>query len=77
MAVQHSQSAPGQFAAAIKRADPRSQLAAPRPAGAVIDHGHGEPAEAAEPAVPPADVIRQLTEQYSRYGAPKTENADG
>jgi hypothetical protein len=43
--VQSSQSQPGQFAAAIKKADPRSQVAAgliPAPDRGDIDHGHGD-----------------------------------
>lgn len=68
MAVQHSQSAPGQLAAAIKKADPRSQVAAPRPA-AIIDHGHGEPAAVAQPS---ADILAALTGQDSRIGKVET-----
>jgi hypothetical protein len=64
--IKHSQSAPGQLAAAIKKADPRSRAGMPRPA-AVIDHGHGEGGPAA-PAQSVGDVLAQLTGQDSRIG---------
>jgi hypothetical protein len=54
--MQSSQSQPGQFAAAIKKSDPRSK-AAELPAGIV--HGHED--EAPEPAVWPAHLLGPLT----------------
>jgi hypothetical protein len=66
MAIE-SQSAPGQFAAAIKRA---AQANAPWPGNpAAIDHGHGDEGDVKEimsQLVPTAEDIAKVTRPHPR-----------